>query len=184
MTAAVICPAGTAPQLAGGGECGDRPGTCPCVFSLCVVLQCTAVQQAMALSCTHLCGFGLHRVSHGWEVRLSQRRTSPSMWLPWLGSSTVQGSSHLCSLAAQKRLTLAPQASFKPYKSPFPPPVGNTLQLPRYPCLKAPCPDVIHSPVLPTRRPGRAFGPHISRPSPSPAACLFGSLQIAECLKS
>lgn len=135
------------------------------------MLQCTAVQQAMALSGTHLRGFGLQGFSHAWEVRLGCRRRSPSMWLPQLGSSTMQGPSHLSSLAALKCLTFAPQASFKAYKSSFPPPVGNALQLPMYPCLKAPHPDVIHSPVLPARQLGRSIlSSH--RPSPSISSCL------------
>lgn len=139
----------------------------------------------MALSCTHLHGFGLHEVSHAWEVRISCTRRCCSAWLPRLGSSTAQGPSHLSSLTAQKSLMLAYQAGFKPYKSPCPPHlVGDALQLPRYPCLTDSPPTVIQNPILPMRWTGRAFGPPIHHPHPSSAACLFGSLQIAECLKS
>lgn len=140
--------------------------------------------RTVMLSCTQRWGFGLHRISRAWEGRLVSRKRPSSMWLPCLGSTTVQQPGHLSFLAVQKWLTFVPQASFKPYKSPFPPPVGNVLQLPRYLCLKAPHPDVIHSPVLPARQLGRAFGPLISHPCQFPAACLFGSSQIAECSKS
>lgn len=148
------------------GEVSMGTGMVPAFVSTCHA-SCSSVQQATVLSWTHLCRSGLHRVSHAWEVRLSHRRRSPPCGFLGWGAALCRDQ---VTSPQQRRngsgLHLKSALNHINYHSPHPWVIFCS-------CLKAPHPDVIHSPVLPMRWLGRAFGPPIT---------VLIHLQLPACL--